>query len=219
MYTRKKKVHVLVVETNRLLRSSIMTFLKRHHEISLTMCEDCQDACKKSQVQQPQVVLLDPNSRGLEGSDLLAILKQSVPAANVVIMNSKLTQKDLVEYVRSGVCGFILREAPFEDYLRTIRSVAEGAKVLPPPLTWSLFAQITADALKNETAPLNPTRLSSRERQIIESIANGLSNKEIAQRLNIAVPTVKTYVHSILEKLHVHTRLEVAHIAHAKILK
>jgi len=97
------------------------------------------------------------------------------------------------------------------DFLRTIRSVARGGKVLPPPLTGSLFSRVIDHALKRGKGPLkNAVRMTKREREIIALIADSLSNKEIAQRLNIATYTVKSHVHNIMEKLALHTRLQIA---------
>lgn len=137
-----------------------------------------------------------------------------MPGTSVIIMNSRLAQTELVEYVRSGVSGFILKDAPLEDYLRTIRLVAEGKKVLPPPLTGSVFAQIVSDGLRNGTKKLDSSGLTRQEQKIIELIADGLRDKEIAQRLNIALATVKSHVHSILQKLHFRGRLEISNLAH-----
>jgi DNA-binding NarL/FixJ family response regulator len=104
-----------------------------------------------------------------------------------------------------------MKDATFDDFVRTIRSVVGGMVVLPPELTGSLFSQIAHQALRGE-APreLEAVRLTLRERQVIDLIAEGLANKQIATRLHIAVHTVKSHVHNVLEKLALHSRLEVA---------
>ncbi|HEY3258076.1 MAG TPA: LuxR C-terminal-related transcriptional regulator, partial [Gemmatimonadaceae bacterium] len=97
------------------------------------------------------------------------------------------------------------------DFLMTIRRVAEGAKVLPSQLTETLFAQIVQKAVqRDKTQVSKAVRLTQREGQVIDLIAEGMSNKEIAGRLHIATHTVKSHVHNILDKLALHTRLEVA---------
>jgi two-component system NarL family response regulator len=93
--------------------------------------------------------------------------------------------------------------------------VAKGLNVLPPPLTGSLFTQIVEHATRKRRGnPFASVRMTSREREVIALIAEGLSNKEIAHRLHLAVDTVKSHVHNILEKLALHTRLEIARFAH-----
>lgn len=124
-------------------------------------------------------------------------------------------QEELVQYVRAGVCGFVLKDATFNDFLRTIRSVAKGVNVLPPPLTGSLFSQIVEHATRERKGnPFASVKMTSREREVIKLIAEGLSNKDIAHRLHLATDTVKSHVHNILKKLALHTRLEIARFAH-----
>jgi two-component system NarL family response regulator len=96
--------------------------------------------------------------------------------------------------------------------------VAKGAKILPPPMTGSLFSQIVEHALQGGKINklISAVRMTSREQDVIGHIAAGKSNKEIASELNIAVYTVKSHVHNILEKLALHTRLELAMYAHSQ---
>ncbi len=118
---------------------------------------------------------------------------------------------DIIELVEAGAAGFILKDATIEDFLETIRSVARGMKVLPPLLTGSLFTHVVDHALRQGKGKLpEAVRMTKREREIIVLIAEGMSNKEIAQRLNLSTYTVKSHVHNILEKLALHSRLEIA---------
>jgi DNA-binding NarL/FixJ family response regulator len=118
--------------------------------------------------------------------------------------------------VRAGASGFIMKDASFEDFFATIRAVAGGAEVLPAALTNSLFTQIARNAVGgNGGRALAAVRLTTRERQVIDLLGEGLSNKEISTRLHIAVHTVKSHVHNVLEKLALRSRLEVAAFTHA----
>ncbi|MEO8451304.1 MAG: response regulator transcription factor, partial [Gemmatimonadota bacterium] len=120
-------------------------------------------------------------------------------------------QEDIAEFVRMGASGFLMKDATFEVFVSTIRAVAGGAQVLPPELTGSLFGQIVRKAVRRNTPRmLEAVRLTPRERQVIDLISEGLSNKEISSRLRVAIHTVKSHVHNVLEKLALHSRLEVA---------
>ena len=142
---------------------------------------------------------------------MVALLARETPNLKVIGMGLIPTQADIMEFVEAGASGFILKDATVEDFLGTIRSVAHGGKVLPPLLTGSLFSHVVDYALNQGKVRLNRTvRMTSREREIIALIAEGLSNKEIASRLNIATYTVKSHVHNIMEKLALHTRLQIA---------
>jgi DNA-binding NarL/FixJ family response regulator len=110
------------------------------------------------------------------------------------------------------VTRFVPKRVGTDDLVATVRSVAGGAAVVPPPLTSVLCSHIAK--LGGDDAPQpDAVRMSKREREVIELIAEGLRNKEIAQRLHIATDTVKSHVHAILEKLALHNRLQIA--AHA----
>jgi DNA-binding NarL/FixJ family response regulator len=144
------------------------------------------------------------------------VRKQS-PDVKVIVMDLIPVEADIVEFVREGASGFLLKDATFDDFLKTIRSVAAGAKVLPPSLTGSLFSQIVEQVVgQGKIDLIAAVRMTKRERDVINLIAEGLSNKEIAQRLSIATYTVKSHVHNILEKLALHTRLQVASYAYTQ---
>jgi DNA-binding NarL/FixJ family response regulator len=145
------------------------------------------------------------------------LVKRNIPAAKIVVMDLAPVQSDLLDFVKAGVSGFVLKDATFDDFLATIRTVIKGGKVLPPLLAGSLFTQIIDHATRTKKhISFASVKMTGREREIVELIAEGLSNKSIAERLNIATDTVKGHVHNILEKLALHTRLEVASYAHAR---
>jgi two-component system nitrate/nitrite response regulator NarL len=124
-------------------------------------------------------------------------------------------QEDVIEFVRAGANGFIVKDATIDDFVSTIRSVAQGSDVVPQALTGTLLSHVADQALsRSGPAVLQAVRMTKREREITDLIAEGMSNKEIAQQLNIAIYTVKSHVHNILEKLALHTRLQIAAHAH-----
>jgi DNA-binding NarL/FixJ family response regulator len=175
------------------------------------------DAVAKAKRLKPNVILLDLGLRSQTGLRLLGLLRKNAPAAKVIGMDLVPVQEELVQYVEAGVSGFVLKDATFDDFLRTIRSVARGVNVLPPPLAGSLFAQIVDHATRKRKGNLFASvRMTGREREVVALIAEGLSNKQIAERLHLATDTVKSHVHNILEKLALHTRLEIASFAHSE---
>ncbi len=211
-----KKIQILLIEDNRLLREGLAVMLKGQKDFRVTASSGNSDAVMQSERLKPTVILLDLGLRSQNSLRLLGLLKKSAPDARVVGMDLLPVQAELVQYVEAGVSGFVLKDATFNDFLRTIRSVAKGANVLPPPLTDSLFSQIIEHATrKRKGNPFTAVKMTSRERDVIALIAEGLSNKDIAQRLHLATDTVKSHVHNILEKLALHTRLEIARFAHS----
>ncbi len=207
-----KTISLVLIDDNRLLREGLTGLIREQPDFRiLAASADIEEALRKAREAKPRVVLLD---FGLESHDslrLTATVRQEVPEARVIVMGLLPLQEDVAAFVRAGASGFIMKDASFEDFLSTIRAVADGAQVLPPQLTGSLFSQIARHAVRGGKAQvLDGVRLTERERQVIDLIGEGLSNKEIAGRLHIAIHTVKSHVHNVLEKLALHTRLEVA---------
>ncbi len=209
------KIRVLLIEDNRLLREGITAMLNEQSDIEVISATGNGDALEKAKIIKPQVVLLDMGLRSQNSLRIAGIIKKEYPKAEIVVMDLLPVQAEVVEFVKVGVAGFILKDATIDDFLHTIRSVAEGKKVLPPPLAGSLFSQIVEHAVKSGQADrlMKSVKLTRREHQVVDLIAQGMSNKEISSELNIAVHTVKSHVHNILDKLALHTRLELASYA------
>jgi DNA-binding NarL/FixJ family response regulator len=205
-------ISLVLIDDNRLLREGLAGLIRKQPDFRiLAASADIEESLRKVREAKPRVVLLD---FGLEDHDSLRVtttVRQEVPEARVIVMGLLPIQEDVAAFVRAGASGFIMKDASFDDFLRTIRTVAAGTDVLPPQLTGSLFSQITRQVTGHGRAQvLEGVRLTERERQVIDLIGEGLSNKEIAKRLHIAIHTVKSHVHNVLEKLALHTRLEVA---------
>jgi DNA-binding NarL/FixJ family response regulator len=207
-------ISVALIEDNRLVREGIAALLNQHPDLKVVAGGSSADTALLRKV-NPQVVLLD---LGLRNGDSLRIaqeVKRDFPESKVIVMDLLPVHEDIVEFVHVGVSGFIMKDATLEDLVSTIRSVAEGAHVLPPQMTGSLFSQIARDAVaKGRPEVLESVRMTPREREVINLIAEGLSNKEIASTLHIATHTVKSHVRNIMEKLTLHTRLQIAAYAY-----
>ncbi len=203
------------MEDNRLLREGITAMLNKQPDIKAVAASGNGDALDKARKLKPHVVLLDLGLRSQNSLRVVQRIKKELRKTEIVVMDLIPVQAEVVEFVKAGVAGFILKDATLDDFLHTIRSVAEGKKVLPPPLTKSLFSQIVEYAVQSGKADrlITAVKLTKREHEVTNLIARGMSNKEIAQELHIAVHTVKSHVHNVLDKLALHTRLELASFA------
>jgi DNA-binding NarL/FixJ family response regulator len=211
-----KKIRLLLIEDNRLLREGFAAMLKEQPDISVAASSGNRDAVAQTKKWKPTVILLDLGLQSQDSLRLLELLRNSARDARVIGMDIVPVGQELVQYVEAGVSGFVLKDATFDDFLGTIRSVARGENVLPHVLTGSLFSQLVDYATrKSRRNPFASVKMTRREREVVELIAEGLSNKEISQRLHLATDTVKSHVHNILEKLSLRTRLEIASFAHA----
>ncbi len=208
-----KPIVVAVIDDNRLVREALTAILRDVDGVRVVAAAIADDAFLNEN--EPDVVLLGV---GLRDTDPLAIassLQRNHPQTKVVVMDLIPVDEEIVDYVNAGVAGFVLKDATIEEFLHTIKAVSEGEKVLPRRMTDSLFTQIAKRANgRDGKRVLQEVRMTKREHEVIELIGVGLSNKEIATRLNIATHTVKSHVRNVMEKLALHTRLQIAAYSH-----
>ena len=208
-----RKITVAIIDDNRLVREALTAMLNRLPDVRVISLEGDQTTVVAAK--KPQVLLLDVGLRDQDSLGLASALKVQYPESRIIVMDLLPVNEEIVEFVNAGVSGFVLKDASFDEFVATIRSVAAGEKVLPPRMTESLFSQIAKEAgSRGGAAVLEDVRMTRREREVIDLIGEGLSNKEIAQRLNIATHTVKSHVRNVMEKLALHTRLQIAAYSH-----
>ncbi len=214
---RMKKVLILVIEDNRLLREGLTEMIDEQQDLKVTdALADCEKALQCIRKSEPNIVLLDLGLRNQNSLHLAKGIKKDFQKVKVIVMDLVPSEEDILLFIQAGVSGFVLKDATVDDFLNTIRSVAAGAKVLPPHLAESLFTQIVDQAL-NKIKPskiIDAVKMTKRERQVIDLVADGLTNKEIAQKLRLSTYTIKSHIHNILEKLALHTRVQIAKYAH-----
>jgi len=155
--------------------------LNRQADIRVVAASGGSDnALQRMEKLKPQVVLLDLGLRNRSGLHVVASAVKEFPEIKIIGMGLVPSQSDIIEFMEAGASGFILKDATVEEFLRTIRSVAQGMKVLPPPLSGSLFSYVVEHALRRGKGKLaGAIRMTKRERDIIALIAEGLSNKRV----------------------------------------
>jgi len=212
-----KKITLMVIEDNRLLREGIAAMIKEQYDMKVVAAlGTSENILHKINTLKPNVALLDLGLRNQNSLQLVKAVKKNFSGTKIIVMDLVPVHEEILEFVQAGVSGFILKDATVSDFLKTIRSVAKGNKILPPHLTDSLFSQIIEHAINGtkKSSLIKSVRMTKREKQVIELIADGLTNKEIAQNLHLSTYTVKSHVHNILEKLALHTRVQIAKYAH-----
>jgi len=213
---RMNGVPVVLIEDNRLLRDGLTAMLGAQGLQVVATARSGGEALRQVARLKPQLVLLDSALGDRDSLRLVESVKNLSPAVKVIVMHLLPTHEDVVAFVRAGVSGFIMKDASVAEFVATIRAVADGASVLPPLMTKTLFSHVAAQALARGKRGLKAAmRMTDRERDVMKLIEEGLGNREIGRRLGIAGHTAKSHVHNILEKLALHTRLEVAAYAHA----
>jgi DNA-binding NarL/FixJ family response regulator len=210
-----KKIKVLLIEDNRLLRDGTTAMLNEQEDIRAVSSAGNRSALEKAKRLVPDVVLLDLGLKSQNSLKVLESIEKQYPRTEVVVMDLIPAHSDVVEFVKAGVSGFIPKDATLDDFLDTIRSVVKGVKILPPTMADSLFSQIVESAIQGGTVDrvIAAVKLSKREQDVICLLAEGKSITETSLRLKIAAFTVKSHVRNILDKLALHTRLELATFA------
>lgn len=203
-------IPVALIEDHRLVREGITALLNGTGECRVVAAMDDVDVAAL-QAADPQIVLIDVGVSHGSCLQMVRTLTRDIPTARVIMMDLLPVSEEVTDFVNAGVVGFIMKDATLENLVDTIRAVACGEHILPQELTSTLFAQIAEDAVANGAPQARESvRMTPREREVIELISEGLSNKRIASRLGIAPQTVKSHVRNIMEKLALHTRLQIA---------
>ncbi len=208
-----KKIRILLIEDNRLLRDGIAAILKKQPDIHVAeSAGNGENILELIEKHKPDIVLIDLGLQNQNSLRVVKLIKKKFQLIKIIVMDLVPLQTDVFKLVQAGVSGFMLKNIKAADFLKTIRSVYEGAQVLPSHLTGSLFTQVVENAINStdHSTIFKSIRMTKREKEVIELIADGLTNKEIAQELHISSYTVKSHVHNILEKLAIHTRVQIA---------
>src|SRR5581483_4911917 len=203
---------VFLLAENRLLREALARLLtKRGIRILGANCyssEVMDEIVRK----RPQVILLDSN--GLVSSEGgIASLRSAVPTARLVMVDMESDEQTFLKAIREGVVGYVLKDASAIEVADTIWAVAAGQAVCPPSLSIALFRCVSQQAVRTFAGhPKSDLGLSRREQQLVELLADRLTNKEIAAHLNLSEQTVKNHVHNILRKLGATDRVSIVRL-------
>jgi len=213
-----KKITLYIIEDNRLLRDGITSMINEQADLKVIgIFNEKEKSLSKIFTLKPDVVLLDLGLRTQNSLEVVKNIKDKSPDIKIIVMDLLPVQTDILDFVKAGASGFILKDAMVHEFLKTIRLVVAGEKVLPQHMTGSLFSQIVERAINGKPSNeiMEAVRMTKREREVIELIADGQSNKEIGKILHLSPYTVKSHVHNILEKMALHTRVQIAKYAYA----
>jgi len=207
-------IQIAIIEDNRFVRDGLTLKLNEQADFNVSYSAangSLEDLAKAA----PQVLLLDVGLEAVDSVELAKRVRSELPRIRMIVMDLFPVHEDLVEFVNAGVSGFILKDATLEELVTTIRAVAGGRAILPSAMTSTLFSQIVEDAvLRGPAGVSEATDMTSREREVVGLIGDGLSNKAIAKSLSISPHTVKSHVRNVMDKLALHSRLQIAAYLH-----
>lgn len=205
-------IRVLIVDDHTLFRSGIKALLQRQEDFEVVgEAGDGLEGLKRAKSLQPDVVLLDLHMPGIGGREAVKLLAEEVPECNVLLLTVSEDAEDLMETIRAGARGYLLKNIETDFLLNAIRSAARGESVVSPQMTGKLLMGVRMGTGKEGAAQEgDKEKLSPREKDIIALLAKGVSNKEMAHKLNVAESTIKIHVQNILKKLHLTSRVQAA---------
>lgn len=205
-----RPIRVLIVDDHALFRRGLDRVLSEEPGLDIVgEAEDGLEAIAKVDELEPDVVLMDvrmPKATGIEAARSIRANHQDT---RVVMLTVSDDDEDLFESIKAGANGYLLKEVAIEEVANAVRAVAQGHSLVSPSMASKLLAEFNVLARRAEErhASLVP-RLTERELEVLRLVAKGQSNREIADELFIAENTVKNHVRNILEKLHLHSRME-----------
>jgi DNA-binding NarL/FixJ family response regulator len=202
------RIRVLIIAGIRLYCEGLAEILGRRACVEVVgVASDPVRGLQRERDLRPDVVLVDTSMP--QAITAVHAILATTAAAKVIALGVSEEDQDVLAFAEAGVCGYVTRDATIDHLATVIESVARGEVPCPPGLAAMLLRHISVLAARRPAMPSGP-RLTNRELEVVDLIDRGLSNKEIARRLCIEVPTVKNHVHRILDKLQLGGRAEAA---------
>jgi DNA-binding NarL/FixJ family response regulator len=194
----KSPITCVVADDHPAVLEAVSEFLAQGGIEVVARARDGEEALEKIEQRKPDVALVDVRMPKLGGIELARRAARSTPDTGIVLYTGYGDRAQLTEALDAGVRGFVLKEAPMDDLIRALQSVATGGTYVDPVLAGTLASSISAKV----------PQLTQRERDVLRLLADGLSNEEIGKRLFISAETVRTHVRKAMDKLDADTRTQ-----------
>ncbi|MCZ6891676.1 MAG: response regulator transcription factor [Chloroflexi bacterium] len=204
------KLKILVVDDQPLLRHAVVEVLgAQENSVVVGEAENGVEALEKARELSPDLIVMDLEMPGMGGLQATKALQAEFPRIKILIFTASDAQSDLFSAMRAGARGYILKNAAAAEIHRAVSHIAEGGVIVSPNMATKLLEELPQQAEKtNEASGIEV--LSKREAEVLEVVASGASNKEIASTLFVSENTVKTHMRHIMEKLHLANRAQAA---------
>jgi DNA-binding NarL/FixJ family response regulator len=208
-------VRVLVVDDDDLMRAGLRTMLSSDTAIEVVgEAGDGRGAVRSARALKPDVILMDVRMPGLDGIAATGEVLRALPEAKVVILTTFEDDDYIFGALSAGASGFLLKRTKPEELIVAIHTIADGDSLLSPSVTRRVIEQMAGQPVADATKARRLAELTPREREVLELIARGRSNREIATEFVIEESTVKTHVKRILMKLHARDRVQAVIFAY-----
>ena len=203
-------IRVLIADDQALFRRGLFVVLGTEDGVEVVAeAENGEEAVDKARELVPDVVLMDVRMHKVNGIEAAAQIRADLPTTKILMLTVSDEEEDLYEAIKAGATGYLLKEISVEEVAEAIRAVMQGQSLISPSMASKLLNEFNALARRAEDRQQLPApALTNREIEVLRLVAKGMSNREIAEELYISENTVKNHVRNILEKLHLHSRME-----------
>src|SRR5690349_16209336 len=206
--TGSEAVRVVVVDDQELFRRGLTMLLGVEPDIEVVgEAGDGISALDLVAETTPDVVLLDVRMPKRTGLEACVRIKEIAPSTRIIMLTVSDEESDLYEAVKNGASGYLLKDSSIDEVAQAVRVVAEGQSLISPSMAAKLIDEFK-EISRADREPGGAPRLTERELEVLRLVAKGLNNREVAKQLFISENTVKNHVRNILDKLHLHSRLE-----------
>ncbi len=203
-------IRIVVADDHPLFRRGVIDMLSAEEDCSVVgEAASGEEALKLVADAEPDLLLLDVSMPGVGGLAAARRVADGSPATRILMLTVSESEDDLLAALKAGATGYVLKGAPPHRVVHAVRTVAAGEVFITPALAGTVLYEMTRD--KAEEDPL--ATLTERERQVLQLVGEGLTNKEIGDQLHLSEKTVKHYMTGVLQKLHVRSRVEAALLA------
>ena len=201
-----EQIRILVVDDHEVVRDGIVGNLVRQLDFAIVgQASNGLEAVQRAAELSPDIILMDLRMPELDGVEAMIRIKQANPEIKFIVFTTYSDDEYLFAAIKAGAKGYLLKDAPREDLFKAIRAVSRGDSLIQPVFTTKVLDKLASELSRKSTGA---DTLSDREIEVLDLVAKGVSNKDIADQLSIAQSTVKTHVTSIFQKLNVTTRTE-----------
>ncbi len=208
------RLRLILVDDHEVVRIGLRTLLARHPEFEVVdEAATGQEAVRKALMHRPDIVIMDVRLSGMSGIEACREITQAAPNIKVIMLTSYGDDDTLFESIAAGASGYVLKQIGSDELIRSIENVGRGEASLDPTTTSRVFARMREIARKREESAF--ALLTEQELRVLAHLAEGRTNREIADILMLGEGTVRNYVSSIFAKLHVNNRAEAAAYAAA----
>lgn len=201
------QIKVLLVDDHTLLRQGLRKLLELEPSLEVVgEAGNGQEAIQKTQELNPDVVLLDINMPGMNGVEVTALLKSSHPETKIIILTIHKDDEYVFEAVKAGASGYLLKDVETQELVKAVEAVFRGESIVDPAIASRLLKEFSR--ISKGGSDTNHDSLTEREKEILKLLVQGLSNREVAEKLFISEKTVKNHISNIFRKMEVTDRTQ-----------